>query len=176
MYTDRFFRLIEQISAHGFDALALVPGPNLFYLTGLSFHLSERPVVALFPVNRPAVIVLPALEAVKVEQVKVELKAFPYTDEEGCIPAFQRACAMLGLTECTLGVEALRARFLEVQLLERHLPACRIVPAEDVLADQRLCKDEHELEQMRRAIGVTEAALWTTKRQVRAGMTEQEVA
>ncbi|HUX76097.1 MAG TPA: aminopeptidase P family N-terminal domain-containing protein, partial [Anaerolineae bacterium] len=43
---NRLNRLIEQASAHGFDVLALVPGPNLFYLTGLSFHLSERPVVA----------------------------------------------------------------------------------------------------------------------------------
>jgi len=176
MHINRLSRLIEQARARGLDALALVPGPNLFYLTGLSFHLSERPVVALFSVNRPAVIVLPALEAVKVEQATVELKAFPYTDEEGYTSAFQRAGAMLGLTECALGVEALRARFLEVQLLERHLPACRIRPAEDALAELRMYKDEHELEQMRRAVAVTESALETTMRQVEAGMTEREVA
>nr|NIV28017.1 aminopeptidase P family protein [Anaerolineae bacterium] len=56
MHADRLHRLVEQAEAHGFDALALVPGPNLFYLTGLSFHLSERPVVVLVPVDRPPAI------------------------------------------------------------------------------------------------------------------------
>ena len=62
MYTRRLHQLVEQASAQGFDTLALVPGPNLFYLTGLSFHVSERPIVALFPVDENPIIVLPELE------------------------------------------------------------------------------------------------------------------
>ena len=176
MYTHRLSRLIEQAAAHGLDALALVPGPNLFYLTGLSFHLSERPIVALLPVDAPPVIVLPALEAAKVEQTTVALDVFPYTDEEGYTPAFQSACASLVLAGRFVGVELLRMRLLEVRLLEQHAPGCRLVSAGEVLAEQRMRKDEHELEQMRRAIGVTEAALRTTMRQVKAGMTERQVA
>jgi len=176
MHTNRLSRLIEQIGAHGFDALALVPGPNLFYLTSLSFHLSERPVVALFPVDAPPAIVLPALEAAKVEQAAVGLDVFPYSDEEGHTPAFQSACAALELAGCIIGVEALRMRLLEVRLLERYGPGCRLVPAEEVMAELRICKDMHELEQMRRAIAITEAALRSTMRQVKAGMTERKVA
>jgi len=176
MYTERLNRLIEQASAHGFDVVALVPGPNLFYLTGLSFHLSERPIVALFPVDGAPVVVLPALEAVKVERTAVELEVFPYTDEEGHTPAFQSACASLALAECIIGVEALQMRLLEARLLERYGPGCRLVAAEDALAALRVCKDEHELEQMRRAVAVTEEALGSTMRQVRAGTTEREVA
>jgi Xaa-Pro dipeptidase len=148
----------------------------LFYLTGLSFHLSERPVVALFPVNRPAVIVLPALEAIKVEQAAVGLETFPYTDEEGYSSAFQSACAALDLTGCAIGVEALRMRLLEARLLERHAPGCRLVPAEETLAELRMRKDAQELEHMRRAIAITEAALEATMRQVQVGMTEKKVA
>jgi Xaa-Pro dipeptidase len=176
MHTDRLHRLVEQAGAHGFDALALVPGPNLFYLTGLSFHLSERPVVALIPVDRPPAIVLPALEAVKVEGASVGLDAFPYTDEEGYTVAFQSACAALHLADCMMGVEALRMRLLEIRLLERYGPGCRLLPAEDVLAEQRLRKDQRDLEHMRRAVAVTEAALRLTVRQVRVGMTEREIA
>jgi Xaa-Pro dipeptidase len=184
MHTERLSRLIEHACAHGFDALALVPGPNLFYLTGLSFHLSERPIVALFPVDGPPAIVLPALEAVKVEQAAAGLKVFPYTDEEGHTPAFQSGCAALELADpstgpghrCIVGVEALRMRLLEARLLERYGPDCRLVPAEEALAELRLRKDEHELEQMRRAIAATEAALRATTRQLKAGMTEREIA
>jgi len=176
MHMNRLDRLIEQASAHGLDVLALVPGPNLFYLTGLSFHLSERPVVALFPVGGTPAIVLPALEAAKVAHATVGLEPFPYTDEDGHTPAFQRACAALELADCIVGVEALQMRLLEVRLLERYAPGCRLVPAEEPLAELRIRKDERELEQMRRAVAVTEAALRMTMRQVRAGMTEREIA
>jgi len=184
MHTKRLSRMIEQAIAHGLDALALVPGPNLFYLTGLSFHLSERPVIALFPVNVPPAIVLPALEAAKVEQATIWLDVFPYRDEEGYTTAFQSACASLALAgpstdsgqRCIIGVEPLWMRLLEVRLLERYAPGCQLVPAGEVLGGLRLRKDEYELGQMRHAVAVTEAALRSTMRQVGAGMTEREVA
>lgn len=176
MYTKRLNRLIEQTAVCKCDVLALMPGANLFYITGLSFHLSERPIVALFPVDRRPAIVLPALEAVKVEQASIELDVFPYRDEEGYATAFQSACAALELADCTIGVEALRMRLLEVQLLQLYAPGHQLVPAEDVLAGLRVRKDQSELEQMRRAVAVTEAALRSTVCQVRAGMTESEVA
>jgi Xaa-Pro dipeptidase len=67
-------------------------------------------------------------------------------------------------------------RVLEARLFEQHAPGSRLVPAGDVLAELRSCKDEHELEQMRRAIAITEAALRSTMDQVSAGMTERAVA
>ena len=43
----RFTRLFEQMRAHHLDAVALNPGPTLTYLTGLGFHLMERPTLLL---------------------------------------------------------------------------------------------------------------------------------
>lgn len=180
MHINRLNRLIEQAGDQGLDMLALVPGPNLFYLTGLSFHLSERPVVLFFPapfsVDKPPAIVVPAFEAVKVEGTAIGMDVFPYTDEEGYAAAFQNACAALELAGCVIGAEAFKMRLVEVRLLEQYAPGCRIVPAEDVLAELRMRKDEHELEQMRRAIAITERALRATMDQVKTGMTEQELA
>jgi len=181
MDTGRLRRLIEGATARGWDALALMPGPNLFYLTGLSFHLSERPIVALFPMEGTPAIILPALEAPKVGGA--ELDAFPYTDEGGCTPALEDACAALGLAAAStrpegrgvIGVEALRMRLLEIRLLERCAPGCQLVPGEEVLAALRMCKDAGELAQMRRAVAITEAALKATMAQVAAGMTEREI-
>ena len=45
----------------GFDCLAIVPGPNLFYITSVNFHLSERPVV-LFIEEDNLTFILPELE------------------------------------------------------------------------------------------------------------------
>jgi Xaa-Pro dipeptidase len=173
---DRVSRLQEEAGAKGLDCVALVPGPNLLYLTGLSFHLSERPVVALFPVDRPPAIVLPALEAAKLDDAACELGAYPYTDEEGPTLAFHEACALLELAEARIGAEGLHMRLLEARYLERYAPGCQLVPADEVMAVLRVCKDAGELARMRRAVGVVEAALWATRDQLRAGMTEREVA
>jgi Xaa-Pro dipeptidase len=105
MHSERYEQLIEGIRARGLDALALVPGPNLFYVTGLSFHLSERPIVALFPQEGRPAIFLPELEAVKVEEGD-EMVTFPYTDEERHEDAFRRACDALDLTGAAIGAGA----------------------------------------------------------------------
>ena len=58
-------RLEDALTQAGMSALALNPSPSLKYLSGLSFHLSERPVLALFVPGQPPVLVIPALEALK---------------------------------------------------------------------------------------------------------------
>ncbi len=172
----RVERLQEEAGQKGLDCMALVPGANLFYLTGLSFHLSERPVVGLFPVDRPPAIVLPGLEAPKLEQAACEFTPYPYSDEEGPALAFHQACATLELAEARIGVEGLRMRLMEVRYLERYAPGCQLVPADEVTAALRMVKDEGELDLMRRATAVAEVALHNLFDQLRAGMTEREVA
>jgi len=176
MDEQRVRRIQEEAGKRGLDCLALVPGANLFYLTGLSFHLSERPVVAFFPVDGPPAILLPGLEAPKLEQATCALEAFPYTDEEGPALAFHQACAALELAEARIGVEGLRMRLLEARYLERYAPGCQLVPADEVAGGLRVCKDGGELARMRRAVAVVEAALRATLSQLRVGMSEREVA
>jgi hypothetical protein len=50
---------------HEFEIVALNPGATLYYLTGLSFHLMERPVVLFVQKKGPSSIVLPELEEVR---------------------------------------------------------------------------------------------------------------
>ena len=42
-------KLMQENSISG---LAVVPGPNMSYLTGSKFHLSERPVVLIIEQNK----------------------------------------------------------------------------------------------------------------------------
>lgn len=172
----RLTRLQQEMERKGLDCLALVPGANLFYLTGLSFHLSERPIVAFFPVDAPPAIVLPALERPKLARSACELQAYPYTDEEGPTPAFQQACAALELAAARIGVESLRMRVVEARLLERYAPNSQLIPADEVMETLRICKDAGEVTAMRRAVAVVEAALRALLTQIRPGMTEREAA
>ncbi len=166
--------MLERAQALGLDALALMPGPNLVYATGLSFHLSERPVIALFPVEGDPAVVLPALEAGKAEAAG--LLAFPYTDEEGYALAFQGACAALELAEVRIGVEALRLRLFEARILKRYAPGVELVGCDELFSASRMAKDAAELAAMRRAVAVTETAFKAWLTQLRVGMTEKEAA
>ncbi len=172
MRKDLLVRLLESAQAEGLDAVAIVPGPNLLHLTGYSFHLSERPTVALFPVDQPPVIVAPALEAGKI----LDLEVFSYTDEEGYAMAFHEACVALELVEARIGVESLRMRLLEGRILQRYASGSQLVPADDLLSRLRMQKSAAELAAMRRAIAVAETAFLGWLAELRPGMTEREAA
>jgi Xaa-Pro dipeptidase len=174
----RIERLSERMEKIGVDCIALVPGPNMVYLTGLHFHLSERPVIAFFPVTGQPSLLVPALEAVKAEHTTqpIDWQLFPYTDEDGPDGACARACVALDLTGKRLAVERLTMRVLELEMIRRDAPGVRAVPAESLLADLRMTKDGDELAHMRQAVAVAEEALARTLPGIRPGLTEREVA
>ena len=176
MDTQRVSRLQEETAGQGLDCMALVPGPNLFYVTGLSYHTSERPIVALFPADAPPAIVLPVLEAPKLEHAALNIEPFTYSDEEGPAMAIHQACATLELAEAHIGVEGLQMRVMEVRYLERYAPGCELVVADDVMGNLRICKDAQELTKMREAVEIIETALHETVEQIAVGMSEREVA
>ena len=43
----RLQQLLTSAGDRGFDFVSLVPGPTLYYATGLTYFLSERPIVAI---------------------------------------------------------------------------------------------------------------------------------
>jgi Xaa-Pro dipeptidase len=160
MIEKRLQRLHQQQAAHGLDYVALMPGANLRYLTGLNLYLFERPIVFFFPrEGRPAAIV-PTLEVPRVEaDLPFEAELFVYSDEEGHQPAFERACRALNLPGKRLGVEFLNMRVLELKQLEKYAPGCQTLDAGGVLSQLRMTKGAEEIEYMRQAIRITEQAL-----------------
>ncbi len=174
MNQERLERLNEQIWEKDLDCLALVPGANLFYLSGLSFHLGDRPTVAFFMPDRPPALILPALESLKVADLP-DLQTFPWTDEEGYGDAFRRAGVELNLSGQRIGVEAFTMRVVEAGLLTQNAPGCQLVPADGVVSALRMRKDANELERMCRAAGMAQDAMTATLAQFRPGMTEREI-
>ena len=66
IYLTRQAKLVAALQDSGLNGLVVNPGPTLVYLTGLGFHLSERPVIVTFVPDQPPSIVLPELETAKV--------------------------------------------------------------------------------------------------------------
>ena len=66
--------------------MAIVPGPNMAYLTGSEFHLSERPVVLILE-QYNATFILPELESPKIS--KLDVDSITYDDKDGPEGAFR---------------------------------------------------------------------------------------
>ncbi len=176
-YVKRQAALARSMAEQGVDALALNPGPSLPYLTGLNFHLSERPVVILFPRDEAPRIVLPELEAPKVTELPYEVHAFTYGEDPATWgDAFRAAIESGGLGRARIGVEPRALRVLELRYLEAAAPEAEFVPAEGVTAALRMHKDEAEIAAMQRAVEIAQAALQATLPAIRSGVSEREIA
>lgn len=173
----RLEKLSQIMLANGLDAVALNPGSSLAYLTGLDFHLMERPVIALFGVDGQVNIVLPALEKGKLDPLKFPIHALTYEDDPAVWnQAFIEGFSTFSDHKLRIGVEPTRMRILEESYLQRALPQAEIVHAGQMLAELRLHKDEAELAKMRQAAVIAQNALLATLRVIRPGWTEQQIA
>lgn len=177
MKTQRIRRLADAGRLKGMDAVVLMPGANLHYLTGLSLHLSERVALAVIPTDgRDVLIVLPALEQPRAQSEfrgGVPVQWFPWGDDEGPMNALRRAAS--GLLGRTIGVEYTAMRVLELRALE-EVAGVHVVDATDSLASLRMQKDADELALMREAVRIVETGLRIAIESIKPGRTEREIA
>jgi Xaa-Pro dipeptidase len=174
-YQARLEKLLAQSEA---DVVAIVPGPNMIYFTGLHFHLSERPTIAL--VHKDGLsFIIPKLEVTKLKnRPDLEAQEFAWSDTDGYNGAFDAAVHMLELNgKARLGVDGMTMRVFEWLGLQNA--GASLEKAVDVgqgLLQIRSYKTSEEVELMREAIQLSEAALKRTVEWAKAGMTELEIA
>jgi Xaa-Pro dipeptidase len=177
MHEIRLARLTASLRTLNLDAVVLNPGPTLKYLTGLSFHLMERPVVLFVTQDREPVIVLPELEMRKVDLFPYKVQAFSYGENPSeWDDAFRKAAQALGLDGKRIGVEPRQLRLLEFRHVKAGAPEADYPDASEVLAGLRVRKDKSEVDAMRRAVKIAQDALEATIPLIKIGMTERELA
>jgi Xaa-Pro aminopeptidase len=177
MLTKRLLKIQEALKANGLDWVALLPGTNLFYLTGVGFHSTERTLIGLFSAEGAAQMVIPTLECTKIrDNAPFEITYHTWDDGEGPEKAFLAAVASMGVGDARVGVEALTMRFQEIELFRKHAPEMSLHAADKALASVRSIKDDAELQLLRKAIEISETALAKTLPTVVPGQTEREIA
>jgi Xaa-Pro dipeptidase len=177
MTLSRLDKLNASLRSSELDAVILNPGPTLTHLTGLRFHLMERPVVLMFAKDQDPAIVLPELELQKVASLPYQLQVFAYPENPSeWDGAFRKAVQALGLDGKRIGVEPRQLRLLEFRHVKAGAPEAEYPDASEVLSALRLRKDRAEVEAMRRAVKIAQAALEATLPLIKLGMTEKELS
>lgn len=177
VYEKRHVTLAEALDIAGIHVLALNPGPSMTYLTGLHFHLMERPTTMLFIPGQTPTIIIPELEVPKLANLPFQVQAFTFDDDPATWPdAFNQAVKATRMNGCSIGVESIRFRVLELRFLETAAPQARFVSADKVVGSLRICKDHTEISAMRKAVEIAQHALKATLPLIHIGMTEREAA
>ena len=161
----------------GLDAVALNPGPTFTYLTGVRFHLMERPVVLLVPAAGDPVLVLPEFETPKAGLFPYQVRTFQYGENPAEWDAvFRKAVMAMNLDGRKIGVEPRQMRLLEFRHVRLGAPEADFPDASAALASLRLRKDESEVQAMRSAVRVAQDALRAALAVFEIGMTERQFA
>ena len=174
---DRIEALADQLLQRGLDWVALNPGPSLRYLTGLSFHLMERPVVVLVGSNRRLKVILPELELAKVADLPFEAEIHTFGDDPATWQRiYETALQDISAIPLRVGVEPTQLRFLELDLLRKALPNADFVDGSAALAELRMRKGVEELNAIRQAAIIAQNALLNTLETVKPGQSELQIS
>lgn len=173
----RIEKCVELIKAHDLAGVALNPGQSLIYLSGLHFHLMERPTVLIITREGETAVILPELEKGKLTGDAAEFQAFTYGDDPASWhTAFEQASAALKLETGRVGVEPEHLRFLELHYLNSAFRGVDFINGSEVLGALRLNKDADEIARMRQAVIIAQEALLATLWTLHTGITEKAAA
>lgn len=176
-YDLRQRRLSQAMKIAQLEGMALNAGPSLTYLTGLHFHLSERPVLGLFSAGNPLVIVLPELETGKISNLAYQTRPFAYgEDPETWQTTMKEGIQAAGFSGRRIGIEPRVLRVLELDLLNSTGIEFTLVSGEAALAQLRMQKDEYEQARMQKAVDIAQNALDAILPEIKPGITERELA
>jgi Xaa-Pro aminopeptidase len=166
-------RAQSRLDAADADALALSPGRDCYYLSGVDAEQSDRLQLLVVPADGDPTFVAPALEADSMTTWVDDVRT--WDDETGPDPALDPLLDALSPSRVLLA-DRMWTRF--ALAVRERLPDASFGLASEVLSPLRRRKDDRELDALRAAADAADA----TMRDVRAlgtdavGMTEADLA
>lgn len=159
-------------------ALFLTPGNDLRYMTGLGVWRSERLIALILPVEGDPVLICPAFEKDLIASAPAGIEDVRTwdEDEDPFDPLVRKVLKKLDLHKGRTMALGSTVWYDTLTRLEQVLPEMQVTSAAGIVGLMRERKSERELEIMRAAVRIAEDGIASAFRQVREGITEQEVA
>lgn len=170
---DALERLAQIATDSRLAAIALVPGANFRYVSGLNFHLMERPTVLIVTALGQVFGIIPEVERQAWSETFPDADTFYWQDSDGYVGAFAKAAE--ALPNGKIGIEGMLMRAFEARTFEAAFGAGRIIDAEESLRTLRLQKSPAEIDALRKAVSITQTALQETLDNLTSGISEKQI-
>ena len=171
----RLTRAQRLMRANGLRAVLVEPGSSLDYFTGVRWSRSERPTLAILPVEGEPCVVTPFFEEPSVrETLAIPAEVRVWQEDEDALALVAGFLRDRRLSAGPIGIEE-TARFFLVDRLAALLPDAKLVNANPVVRGCRMIKTPAEIALMQAATDVTIAAYRWTYPRVETGMIGAEV-
>jgi Xaa-Pro dipeptidase len=177
---ERQERARKLMSENALDAIVLMEGTSLRYVTGIRWWGGERTFALVLPAKGAAFYVCPAFEegrareqiANSPESKLADVRA--WQEDESPYQRIAQGLKERGIATGKLGIEE-TIRFVFVDGIAKAAPQATIASATPVTAGCRMIKSPHEIALMRLAAQVTLAAYEAAYLAVKDGMTQPQV-
>ncbi len=173
MFDKRKETTLKMMREQDIDLMVLVPGSNLYYLTGNNFSMSERLLLYFLDRSGKGTYLAPEVEKSKLTLSQDEI-VFSYSDEEGPYSLLPSLRENISLTQ-KVAVETNQMRLLEYQFL-KELGIHQTSNATNIIKEMRLQKNMEEVNMMKKAVHILEESLQATLPTIEIGKKEVEVA
>jgi len=148
VYVDRMRRAQVELKRQEIDLLLLGPSADLYYLTGLKAHLSERLNLLLLPRDGDASMIVPVLEAPLVADRGDQLKIHPWKETQAPADLVSQFAGDVRGKRVAVGDQLWSVFLLRLQ---EAMPGASWCPATPVMRVLRMIKDGREIELLHEA-------------------------
>ncbi|WP_442678032.1 M24 family metallopeptidase [Sphingomonas sp. ASY06-1R] len=171
----RLARAQALMRASGIGAVLIEPGSSLVYFTGIRWGRSERPLLAILPVEGNPCIISPFFEEPRMrETLGIPAEVRVWQEDEDPLAVVAGLLKDRKLLARPIGIEE-SVRFFIPDALAHAAPDARIVSANPVVRRCRMIKTAPELMLMQRATDITIAAYRWLHPRVERGMTGSDI-
>ena len=175
---NRLMLLRQSLAEKKFDTLMVIVEENRRYLSGFTGEDTQfdESAGALFLTDSKLIL---ATDSRYELQAKNEASLFEIVCyKEGLAKELPDIANMLGIKR--LGFESVRMSFMQHSKMAEELESSgmqvELVPAEDIVENLRLIKDETEIDTLKKALSIAESVFKNIKSTIKPGMTEMQLA
>ncbi len=172
IYLRRLETVRARLSSARADGLYATPSSNLYYLTGIDFHRSERLTALLLFQDADPVVVCPAFEAERLRRMSAVERVVTWAETED---PFAKAASLFPASAGTLAVEPSTA-YDDVERLLAARSGWKPVSAGSIFGALRMIKSLEEIETIRKAIAIALPRFQKAFAALKPGCLEAEIS
>lgn len=175
IYKNRIKKLRERLKENDLDAMIISSAENRYYISGFNAEdsqINESSGVLIISMDNLIISTDSRFET----QVAIEAPDFePVIYKRGLSSEIKGILKKFPAKK--IGFESDRISFSTYSSLLKEIDkGIELVPSEDIISEIRIIKSEDEIASIKKAINIAEVAFTDTKKVLKEGMTEKEIA